>query len=55
MYDTFQGGPGAGTSSDYKFQGWMGLDAHSVEGNMEWREYEPKKFDEERDVDIQVG
>lgn len=32
----------------------MGLDAKSIEGNMVWQEYEPKTFDEERDVDIQI-
>ena len=43
-----------GPTSSYTFQGWMGLDEKSIEGNMEWREFEPKKFDEERDVDIQI-
>lgn len=40
-------------STDYKFQGWMGLDKSADEGNMKWQEYEPKKW-EETDVDIKV-
>lgn len=38
---------------DYKFEGWLGLDSQSVQGNMVWREFEPKPW-EETDVDIQV-
>ena len=41
-------------STDYKFQGWMGLDKNSAEGNMKWQEYEPKKW-EETDVEIKVS
>jgi hypothetical protein len=41
-------------STDYKFQGWMGLDKSADKGNMKWQEYEPKKW-EETDVDIQVS
>jgi alcohol dehydrogenase (NADP+) len=41
-------------STDYKFQGWMGLDKSADQGNMKWQEYEPKKW-EETDVDIQVS
>lgn len=40
-------------STDYKFQGWLGLDKDCVKGNMEWKEYEPKPF-EETDVDIKI-
>jgi alcohol dehydrogenase (NADP+) len=40
-------------SSDYKFQGWMGLDKTAAEGNLKWQEYEPKQW-EETDVDIEV-
>lgn len=40
-------------STDYKFEGWMGEDEKSAEGNMVWKEYEPKKW-EETDVDIRV-
>jgi alcohol dehydrogenase (NADP+) len=28
-------------STSYKFQGWMGLDKDSVNGKMEWQEFEP--------------
>lgn len=37
----------------YKFQGWMGLDKDSVNGEMVWQEYEPKTW-QETDVDIQI-
>ncbi|KAI9650378.1 hypothetical protein NHQ30_000391 [Ciborinia camelliae] len=40
-------------STDYKFQGWLGLDAEAANGKMVWQEYEPKPF-EETDVDIQI-
>ncbi|KAF4414738.1 NADP-dependent alcohol dehydrogenase 6 [Fusarium acutatum] len=40
-------------STDYKFEGWMGEDEKSAEGNMVWREYEPKKW-EETDIDIRI-
>lgn len=39
--------------TDYKFEGWMGLDAESAKGNMVWQEYEPKPW-EETDVDIKI-
>ncbi|OQE16117.1 hypothetical protein PENSTE_c025G03433 [Penicillium steckii] len=39
--------------TDYKFEGWMGLDSSAAEGNMKWQEFEPKPW-EENDVDIQV-
>lgn len=39
--------------TDYKFEGWMGEDEKSAEGNMVWQEYEPKKW-EETDVDIRI-
>lgn len=40
-------------STDYKFHGWMGLDASASKGKMEWQEYEPKTWTED-DVDIKV-
>ncbi|KAL4865409.1 hypothetical protein BDV12DRAFT_174675 [Aspergillus spectabilis] len=40
-------------STDYKFEGWLGLDASSAEGKMEWKEFEPKPW-EETDVDIKI-
>jgi len=40
-------------STDYKFEGWMGLDQKSVEGNMKWQEFEPKTWSES-DVDIKI-
>ncbi|KAH7024651.1 NADP-dependent alcohol dehydrogenase C [Microdochium trichocladiopsis] len=36
-----------------KFEGWLGLDKESVNGNMQWGEFEPKKWSE-ADVDIEV-
>ncbi|KAF5712264.1 NADP-dependent alcohol dehydrogenase 6 [Fusarium mundagurra] len=40
-------------TTDYKFEGWMGEDEKSAEGNMVWQEYEPKKW-EETDIDIRI-
>jgi len=40
-------------STDYKFQGWMGLDPKAVDGNMKWQSYEPKEW-KETDVDIKI-
>ncbi|RVX70513.1 hypothetical protein B0A52_05164 [Exophiala mesophila] len=40
-------------SSDYKFQGWLGLDPDSAKGQMVWQEFEPKTFDDE-DIDIKI-
>ncbi|RAL10788.1 NAD(P)-dependent alcohol dehydrogenase [Aspergillus homomorphus CBS 101889] len=40
--------------TDYKFEGWMGLDRDSVDGKMVWQEFEPKPW-EETDVDIKVS
>ncbi|KAH7161444.1 zinc-binding dehydrogenase [Dactylonectria macrodidyma] len=39
--------------ANYKFEGWVGLDPKSVEGNMVWQDFEPKPW-EETDIDIQV-
>ena len=39
--------------SSYKFQGWLGLDADSVNGNMVWRDFEPKPF-LPSDIDVKV-
>ncbi|KAL4980627.1 chaperonin 10-like protein [Aspergillus desertorum] len=38
---------------DYKFEGWMGLDKNSADGNMVWQEFEPKAW-EETDIDIKI-
>ena len=40
--------------TDYKFQGWLGLDPFSAKGKMVWQEFEPKPFDQAEDVDIQI-
>ncbi|KAF4124682.1 alcohol dehydrogenase (NADP+) [Geosmithia morbida] len=40
-------------STDYKFEGWLGLDPDSAKGNMKWGEFEPKKWTED-DVDIKI-
>ena len=39
-------------AQEYQFKGWLGLDKNAV-GNMQWKEFEPKPF-EETDVDIQI-
>lgn len=39
------------SSADYKFEGWMGLDANAAKGNMVWQSYEPKAF-QETDIDV---
>lgn len=38
-------------STDYKFEGWVGLDANAAKGNMVWQAYEPKTF-QETDIDV---
>ncbi len=40
-------------ATDYKFEGWLGEDAGAVDGKMVWKEFEPKKW-EENDVDIKI-
>lgn len=40
--------------SDYKFEGWVGLDKSAAKGQMVWQEFEPKAW-EETDVDIKVS
>ncbi|CAN8106408.1 unnamed protein product [Discula destructiva] len=37
-----------------KFEGWLGKDAESASGKMEWGAYEPKKWTED-DVDIEIS
>ncbi|THC87184.1 hypothetical protein EYZ11_013370 [Aspergillus tanneri] len=37
----------------YKFEGWMGFDPKAGDGNMVWKEFEPKPW-EETDVDIKI-
>ncbi|KAJ5220351.1 NADP-dependent alcohol dehydrogenase 6 [Penicillium chermesinum] len=41
------------SQTDYKFEGWMGLDPKASEGKMVWQEFKPKAW-EETDVDIKV-
>ena len=41
-------------ATDYKFEGWMGKDASSVDGKMVWQGYEPKPFDD-TDIDIKIS
>src|ERR1700712_1007068 len=41
------------SSTDYKFQGWVGLDANAAKGQMVWQEYEPKPW-AESDIDVKV-
>ncbi|KAK0642967.1 alcohol dehydrogenase-like protein [Cercophora newfieldiana] len=41
-------------ATDYKFEGWLGYDADSANGNMRWGEFEPKVW-EETDVDIKIS
>lgn len=41
-------------SQDHKFTGWVGADANSINGNLEWKSFEPKPW-EERDVDIEIS
>ncbi|KAF1960678.1 zinc-binding alcohol dehydrogenase [Byssothecium circinans] len=38
----------------YRFEGWFGLGESAVNGNLVWRAFEPKTW-EETDVDIQVS
>jgi alcohol dehydrogenase (NADP+) len=40
-------------SASYKFHEWMGLDKDSVQGKLEWQEYEPKTWTED-DIDIKI-
>lgn len=42
-----------GSTTDYKFEGWCGLDKDAV-GNMQWKQYDPKPFTED-DVDIHIS
>ncbi|KAK6718800.1 hypothetical protein SNK05_001948 [Fusarium graminearum] len=39
--------------AEYEFKGWLGKDAESANGKMEWGSFEPKKW-EENDVDIKI-
>ena len=41
------------SSTDLKFEGWVGLDANAAKGNMVWQSYEPKAF-QETDIDIEI-
>ncbi|KAJ6140670.1 hypothetical protein N7497_011563 [Penicillium chrysogenum] len=41
------------SSTDYKFEGWVGLGPEAAQGKMVWQEFEPKPW-EETDVDIKV-
>jgi threonine dehydrogenase-like Zn-dependent dehydrogenase len=40
-------------STNYKFEGWMGLDKEAAKGKMVWQEFEPKPW-EETDIDMRV-
>lgn len=40
-------------ATDYKFEGWLGLDKNAAEGNMVWKEFTPKAW-EETDIDIKI-
>lgn len=40
-------------STDYKFEGWMGLDKEAAKGKMVWQQFEPKPW-EETDIDMRV-
>jgi alcohol dehydrogenase (NADP+) len=37
-------------TTDYRFEGWLGKDKESVQRQMAWGAFEPKKW-EEHDVD----
>lgn len=39
--------------TDYKFEGWLGLDKSAAEGHMVWKEFTPKAW-EETDIDIKI-
>ncbi|OGM50535.1 hypothetical protein ABOM_000883 [Aspergillus bombycis] len=41
------------SDSTSKFEGWIGLDQDSAKGQMVWREFQPKAW-EETDVDIRI-
>lgn len=41
------------TPTDYMFEGWVGEDPTAVNGEMVWKEFEPKPW-EETDIDIKV-
>ncbi|KAF4825424.1 putative formaldehyde dehydrogenase AdhA [Colletotrichum siamense] len=40
-------------STNLKFEGWVGEDPSAVDGNLVWKEFKPKEW-EESDVDIRV-
>ncbi|KAI9898146.1 hypothetical protein N3K66_006506 [Trichothecium roseum] len=40
-------------TTDYTFQGWLGLSPEALKGKMEWGTFEPKVWEED-DVDIQI-
>jgi len=40
-------------ATEYTFEGWIGKDASSAQGNLVWGEFRPKRW-EETDVDIRV-
>ena len=40
-------------STDYQFEGWLGLDKNAANGQMVWQQFEPKAW-EETDVDIRI-
>ena len=40
-------------ATNYKFEGWVGEDKNAAKGNMVWKDYEPKPW-EETDIDIKI-
>ncbi|KAI6781612.1 formaldehyde dehydrogenase-like protein [Emericellopsis cladophorae] len=40
-------------NTNYEFKGWVGEDPSAAEGNMKWKTFEPKPW-EETDVDIKI-
>ena len=41
------------SSSGYKFEGWVGHNKASVDGELKWEEFNPKPF-KDNDVDIKI-
>ncbi|KAL1861173.1 hypothetical protein Plec18170_001688 [Paecilomyces lecythidis] len=42
------------TSTDYQFEGWMGLDPSAADGKMVWQKFTPKQW-EETDIDVKIS
>jgi alcohol dehydrogenase (NADP+) len=41
-------------TQDYSFEGWVAKDPSSIEGNMQWEEYQPKPFGTD-DIDVKIS